>query len=132
MTTAVSPIRVTAIAFTGYPVTEVARARAFYEGLLNLQTGVTFEHDGKSWIEYDIGAGTLAISNMSADQWKPSSDGPVIALEVAEFDGAIATLRAAGVRFLIEPMDSGACRMAIITDPDGNSLAIHQRKPAQP
>jgi predicted enzyme related to lactoylglutathione lyase len=132
MTTAVSPIRVTAIAFTGYPVTDVARARAFYEGLLNLQTGVTFEHDGKSWIEYDIGAGTLAISNMSTDQWKPSSDGPVIALEVAEFDGAIAALRAAGVRFLIEPMDSGTCRMAIIADPDGNSLAIHQRKPAQP
>jgi len=132
MTTTVSPIRVTEIAFTGYPVTDVARARAFYEGLLNLRTAVTFEHEGKSWIEYDIGPGTLAISNMSAEQWKPSSDGPAIALEVAEFDGAIAALRAAGVKFLIEPMDSGVCRMAIITDPDGNSLVIHQRKPAQP
>ena len=123
-------MQITEIAFTGYPVTDVTRARAFYEGVLKLKTGVTFEHEGKSWIEYDIGPGTLAISNLSGEEWKPSSDGPVIALEVADFAAAIADLRAAGVKFLIEPMDSGVCRMAIIADPDGNSLAIHKRKPA--
>ncbi|MCW5547766.1 MAG: VOC family protein [Opitutaceae bacterium] len=122
-------MQITEIAFTGYPVTDVARARAFYEGVLKLKTGATFEHEGKSWIEYDIGPGTLAISNMSGEQWKPSSDGPAVALEVAEFDTAIAALRAAGVKFLIEPMDSGVCRMAIVADPDGNSLAIHKRNP---
>jgi predicted enzyme related to lactoylglutathione lyase len=94
-----------------------------------LKTSVAFEHEGKSWIEYDIGPGTLAISNMSGDLWKPSPDGPAIALEVADFDAAIAELRAAAVKFLIEPMDSGVCRMAIIADPDGNSLAIHKRNP---
>lgn len=124
-------MQITEIAFTGYPVTDVPRARAFYEGVLKLKTGVTFEHEGRSWIEYDIGPGTLAISNMSGEQWKPSSDGPAIALEVADFDAAIAELRAAGVKFLIEPMDSGVCRMAIIADPDGNSLAIHKRNPAE-
>lgn len=124
-------MQITEIAFTGYPVTDVARARAFYEGVLKLKTGANFEHEGKSWIEYDIGPGTLAISNMSGEQWKPSSDGPAVALEVAEFDTAIAALRAAGVKFLIEPMDSGVCRMAIIADPDGNSLAIHKRNPSR-
>lgn len=120
-------IRIKEIAFTGYPVTDVARARKFYEGLLNLALTTQFEHDGKRWIEYDVGPATLAISNMSADKWKPSADGPSVALEVEDFDAAIGALREAGVIFLIEPMDSGVCRMAIIADPDGNSLAIHQR-----
>jgi predicted enzyme related to lactoylglutathione lyase len=129
MNTAPSAIHVAEIAFTGYPVTDVPRARAFYGGLLNLRTGAIFEHEGMSWIEYEIGAGTLAITNMSAGQWKPSADGPVVALEVTDFPATVAALRAAGVKFLIEPMDSGVCSMAIIADPDGNSLAIHRRKP---
>ncbi len=120
-------IHITAIAFTGYPVTDLPRARAFYEQVLGLKSTVVFEHDGKHWIEYDIGPATLAISNMSAAQWKPSPDGPAVALEVADFDAAIAALSAAKVKFIIEPMDSGVCRMAIIADPDGNSLCIHHR-----
>lgn len=124
-------ITVKEIAFTGYPCTDVARARAFYEQVLNFKVSVQFEHGGKHWIEYDVGASTFAISNMSAEMWKPSADGPCAALEVEDFEGAIATLKAAGARFLIEPMDSGVCQMAIVTDPDGNSLAIHKRK-AQP
>lgn len=120
-------INITAIAFTGYPVTDMPRARAFYEQVLGLKSTVVFEHDGKHWIEYDIGPGTLAISNMSAEMWKPSSDGPAVALEVADFDAAIAALKAAKVKFLLEAMDGGVCRMAVVTDPDGNSLCIHYR-----
>lgn len=124
-------VRITSIAFTAYPVTDIARARAFYETLLGLQTGVIYEHEGKAWIEYDIGPGTIAISNMGAENWKPSANGAAVALEVADFDGAVAALRDGGVRFAIEPMDSGVCRMAGVLDPDGNSLMIHQRRPAQ-
>ncbi len=131
MTTPTSAIRVTEIAFTAYPVTDIARARAFYEGLLNLKTGVVFEHGDKAWVEYDIGPATIAISNMSGEQWKPSADGPNVALEVTDFDGAVTTLRSAGVKFAIEPMDFPSCRMAGVLDPDGNALMIHHRKPAQ-
>lgn len=120
-------IDITAIAFTGYPVTDMPRSRAFYEQVLGLKSTVVFEHDGKHWIEYDIGPSTLAISNMSAEMWKPSADGPSVALEVGDFDAGIAALKTAGVKFLIEPMDTGVCRMAIIADPDGNSLCIHHR-----
>lgn len=120
-------LAVTAIAFTGYPVTDIPRARAFYEQVLGLQSTTVFEHEGRHWIEYDIGPSTLAISNMSADKWKPSADGPAVALEVGDFEAAVAALRAARVRFLLEPMDSGVCRMAIVADPDGNSLCIHHR-----
>jgi predicted enzyme related to lactoylglutathione lyase len=123
-------ITISAIAYTAYPVTDMPRARAFYEGLLGLKTSTVFEHEGKHWIEYDIGAGTLGISNMSADKWKPSSDGPSMALEVEDFAAAVEVLRGGGVRFSIEPMDTGVCEMAIVADPDGNSLIIHRRKSA--
>jgi len=119
-------IRVKEIAFTGYPVTDIARARAFYEGLLRLVPSMTHEHEGKSWIEYDVGPATLAITNMSKD-WKPSADGPSVAFDVEDFNEAVQTLRAAGVKFYHEPMDSSVCWIAIVADPDGNALAIHQR-----
>jgi predicted enzyme related to lactoylglutathione lyase len=121
-------IKIKEIAYTGYPVTDVARAQKFYEGVLGLEPAVRFEHEGKHWIEYNIGPATLAISNMSDGQWKPSPDGPSVALEVEDFDGAVAALREAKVKFALEPMDSGVCRMAFVFDPDGNALALHQRK----
>lgn len=119
-------VRVLEVAFTGYPVIDVSRARAFYEGTLGLKPSATWEDGGKFWIEYDIGPATLAISNM-ASEWKPSPQGPSVALEVEDFDGAIAALRAAGVTFTLEPTSSSVCRMAVVLDPDGNAVTIHKR-----
>lgn len=119
--------KVVEFAFVGYPVTNMARARGFYEGVLNLTPASVFDHEDKQWIEYEIGPYVLAISNMAADMWKPSADGPSVALEVENFDTAIEHLRNHGVRFVLEPFDSPVCRTAIISDPDGNSIAIHKR-----
>jgi catechol 2,3-dioxygenase-like lactoylglutathione lyase family enzyme len=120
-------INVTAFAFTAYPVTDLPRTRAFDENLLGLKPAATWGDAAQGWIEYELGDGTLAISNFSADKWKPAAGGPSLALEVADFDAAVAALRAAGTGFAVEPMDSGVCRMGIIADPDGNSLIIHHR-----
>jgi predicted enzyme related to lactoylglutathione lyase len=30
---------------------------------------------------------------------------------------------------VIEPFESPVCRMTIVSDPDGNSIAIHKRHP---
>jgi catechol 2,3-dioxygenase-like lactoylglutathione lyase family enzyme len=122
-------IRVTEIAFTGYPVTDMARARRFYEGLLGLKPSAAFDHDGREWVEYDVGPATIAVTNMSQDQWRPSSDGPAVALEVENFDEAVAALRGADVMFCVEPLESPSCRLAVVSDPDGNSIAIHRRNP---
>jgi len=121
-------INATAIAFTGYPVTDMARARAFYEGVLGLKPAQKWEHDDRAWIEYELEGAALAITNMAMEKWKPSPDGPAIALEVPDFDAAVAALKKAGVPFPIEPGGSPTCRIAIISDPDGNSLAIHSIK----
>ncbi len=122
-----SPVRVVEFAFTGYPVTDLARARAFYEATLGLKPATVWQHGpDKAWVEYELGGHALALSNL-AEEWKPGGAGPAIALEVEDFDATVAGLKRAGVVFTIEPFDSPTCRLAVILDPDGNSLAIHRR-----
>lgn len=127
-TTLTPEVRIKEIAFTGYPVTDLARARAFYENVLGLVPSTTLDHDGKGWIEYDVGSATIAITNIDTEQWKPSPDGPSVAFEVEDFDRAMQAIRNAGVRCYTEPMELPSCRFAVVADPDGNSVAIHQRR----
>lgn len=121
-------IKITAFAFTAYPVTDLARARAFYEKLLGLKPATAWESAGKGWIEYELGDACLAITNSSDGQWKPSSSGPALALEVVDFPATVAALKAAGVKFAVEPMEFPPCHYAAILDPDGNQLIVHQKK----
>jgi predicted enzyme related to lactoylglutathione lyase len=121
-------MKIVEVAFTGYPVTDMKRARAFYEGLLKLEP--TRIVGNGHWIEYDLGPSTFAISNMAEEQWKPSSDGPTIAFEVDDFDAAVREIRAGNAKFVVEPFESPVCRMAFIADPDGNSICIHKRHAA--
>jgi predicted enzyme related to lactoylglutathione lyase len=51
-------------------------------------------------------------------------------LEVEDFDSAIALLKEHGTPFILEPFATPVCRMAVVTDPDGNSLTIHKRNAA--
>ncbi len=120
-------MKVTEIAFTGYPVTNLKRAREFYEDTLGLTASRVFGDENEAWIEYDIGSGTLSIGNMAAD-WKPAANGGSVGLEVDNFDEAIDLLRKAEVTFRLEPMDTPVCRMAVVLDPDGNLITIHHRK----
>jgi predicted enzyme related to lactoylglutathione lyase len=116
---------ITEIAFTGTPVTDIKRAREFYEGVLGLK--MTWEGAGGLWIEYTVGGGTFAIG-CYGDVWKPSSEGTCIAFEVDDVDAELARLKSRGVNFHLEPTDSPVCRFAIVLDPDGNKMMIHKRK----
>lgn len=120
-------MKVIEIAFTGYPVTNITRARQFYEEVLGLKATMVFDDGKMSWIEYDIGPSTLAISNFAPD-WKPSPSGGSAALEVEDFEAATKQLKASGVVFRLEPMETPVCHMAVVADPDGNSITIHKRK----
>jgi predicted enzyme related to lactoylglutathione lyase len=120
-------MKVIEIAFSCYPVTDLKRARQFYEGTLGLKQSRMFGDDNQAWVEYDIGPATLAITNFAGD-WKPSKDGGGVGLEVENFDVAIAEAKKAGVAFRWEPTETPVCFMALVFDPDGNSVCIHKRK----
>ena len=121
-------MKITEIAFTGYPVTDLKRAAQFYEGKLGLKESRRFGDEHKAWVEYDIGSATLAISNL-APNWKPSPGGGGAGLEVDDFDETGKRLKQSGTKFLIDPMESPICHLAIVSDPDGNSIWLHKRKP---
>jgi predicted enzyme related to lactoylglutathione lyase len=120
-------LKVTEIAFSCYPVTDMARARKFYEEILHLKPTTTVgEAGGMQWTEYEIGAGALALG-CGAPDWHPRSDGCAVGLEMQDFDAAIAELKSKNVKFKMEPFPTPVCKMAFISDPDGNTICIHKR-----
>ena len=119
-------MKINNIAFVGIPVTDVPRARKFYEEVLGL--AVSDEMMGAKWIEYTVGDNTLAIANVG-EQWMPSDQGTGAAFEVENFDEAIKQLRNQDVSFATEPFETPCCHMALVKDPDGNKLIIHKLKP---
>jgi uncharacterized protein YndB with AHSA1/START domain/predicted enzyme related to lactoylglutathione lyase len=115
------------IAFTMVPVTDVARARRFYEEALGLVVGLAGGRGDMFWIEYDLpGGGCLAITNTSGNQ-PSTAAGATVALEVHDLESLVKHLRGAGVTFKTEEMIKGPrCRMAVCVDPEGNAILLHQ------
>jgi predicted enzyme related to lactoylglutathione lyase len=118
-------LKVDELAFTAYAVTDLTRARKFYEEVLCLQP--TLLKEGVPWVEYSVGNGTLGIG--ISEKWKPSHDGASVALEVADFDEAISHIKSHGVEFEMGPLETPVCHMAVLRDPDGSKICIHKRKP---
>jgi predicted enzyme related to lactoylglutathione lyase len=117
-------LKVIELAFCCYAVTDIKRARDFYEGVLGLKPTTNIEGQ---WVEYEFGPYALAIG-CAPGMFTPSPDGCMAALEVENFDDAIAHLKQHNVKFRMEPMECPPCRMAMVHDPDGNSICIHKRK----
>ncbi len=120
-------IRYKEISFIAYAVTRMARSRKFYEKVLGLKPNSFSTGKMKSmWMEYDVGTGTLAIG--VSDEFKPSKHGACAALEVVDFDAAVAHLKKRRVKFAIGPKEFPCCRSVMFRDPDGNMISLHQRK----
>ncbi|HVW20466.1 MAG TPA: VOC family protein [Opitutaceae bacterium] len=123
-------MKVRDIAFVVYAVSGLKRARPFYEETLGLRPAKTYvAPDGEmGMIEYDVGPATLAIG-CGAPAFQPGTGSNVVAaLEVEDFDAAVARLKEKGAKFRMEPMEHPPCHMALIEDPDGNPIMIHRRK----
>ena len=112
----------TGMPFFVYPVADIGRSRAFYGGLLGLTEIGSWEDQ---FVEYAVGDAALAISTTMRGA-VPGVKGGAAALETDRFDEAVAMLNAAGVKFALEPVDSGVCMFARFEDPDGNHIVLHR------
>lgn len=121
-------MKITDIAFFAYAVSDMSKARAFYEGVLNLRPysdpGV---RPNPNWVEYELGSATLGVG-CAPGFFDPSTKGASAALEVEDFDAALLYMQAKGVPFVMGPLDGPSCRMVVIADPDGNRITIHKKK----
>ncbi len=115
--------RFTGIPFFVYPVTDMARARRFYGGVLGLSESLV---RGDQYVEYDVGSATIALSTVLKD-CVPGTSGAA-ALETEDFEAVIAHLRQHDIRFLFGPLDTGDCHFARFLDSEGNHICIHRRR----
>jgi hypothetical protein len=129
------PARTTLTPFhIAFPVHDLDAARRFYGGLMALPEGRSAE----TWIDFDLfGHQIVAHLNpgmTAADAHSNPVDGhdvPVphfgVVLEMEAFDALAARLKAAGVRFVIEPYvrfkgEVGEQATMFFLDPSGNAL----------
>lgn len=120
-------MKIIELAFFAYAVSDMKKARGFYEGALGLKTNSEYDGSGNpNWVEYDIGAGTLGVG-CAPGMWEPSTKGASAALEVENFDEALAEVKAKNIPIVMGPHEFPSCRMVVIADPDGNRLTLHKR-----
>ena len=118
------------IDFVAVPVQDMARARSFYEGKLGLQASGVY---GDQFVEYDVGGTTVALGRVEAMgmPFAPVTTGS-LALGVDDVEAFSAQLRAQGVAFPAQAMDSGVCHMVMFHDSEGNALMLHHRYAPEP
>jgi predicted enzyme related to lactoylglutathione lyase len=115
-------MRVRAIDFVVVNISDMARSVSFYRDTL----GVDFPlwEDTPRWHEFQTAPVAFALRE---DKGAPGVNA-AIALAVEDVAAAVEELRGKGVRILLEPRESEVCYAAMIQDPDGNLLLLHQRK----
>ncbi len=116
---------VTGVDFICVPTRDVEKADEFYGDVLGLERS-------KQWgnmpaREYETGSLTLAVMQSDAFGIEFKPHGHPVALHVDDVAAARTELEGKGVTFAADTMDSGVCHMAFFTDPDGNSLMLHNR-----
>jgi predicted enzyme related to lactoylglutathione lyase len=70
---------------------------------------------------------TLAITNFFPE-WKASSDGCCMALEVEDVSGALNEIQASDGKVARPMLETSVCHLAQVLDPDGNAITLHRRK----
>ena len=117
---------ITGIAFTGYAVSNLAAGRGFYEGVLGLKPSVVVGPPEHGLVEYELGFATLSITNR-LPFLRPASSGGVAVLEVSDLPCFAAELAKRGVIFVLPVTRGPSCQFAMVQDPDGNFIGLHQR-----
>lgn len=117
-----------------FPVRDLAEARAFWGGVMGCPEGRSSDH----WIDFDF-HGHQIVAHLSPDAAPPatsevdSHDVPVphfgIVLELADWEALAERLKAAGVRFVIEPYvrfrgQPGEQATMFFHDPSGNAIEM--------
>jgi catechol 2,3-dioxygenase-like lactoylglutathione lyase family enzyme len=117
-------------ATTMLPVTDIPRAREFYEKKLGLTPKRAVENGE---VIYETDGSTVAIYPRPEP---PKSDHTELSFEVRDIEAEMEDLRRRGVKFEEYDMpglktENGLCHLgtekaAWLKDPDGNILCIHQ------
>jgi predicted enzyme related to lactoylglutathione lyase len=123
-------MQVRGIDFVGIAVSDIEAAKAFYGDMLGLPCLDGFS---ENWVEFDAGNLTLALIKGEADAIARRVEaGPFaaigIAIGVKDVAKAVEELRQKGIRIVTEASEFPPCFTAMVQDPSGNWVWLHQRK----
>lgn len=114
--------------FVLYEVSDLERSLVFYRDLLGLKVECHLAE--YAWAELTATPTTLALTDPSKMRpgAVPRPGGASIVLAVEDVKAAVEELRGHGVPIYAEAFDTPVCFFAVIGDPDGNAVGLHQRK----
>jgi predicted enzyme related to lactoylglutathione lyase len=113
---------ITKIAFVSHPTQDMATSKKFFGDVLGLKLTSTYED---KWCEFDTPDG----KSIALDTFTPPGKGPYLALETDDIEKELKRLRKHGVPVVVDLMDNKVCKMAIVQDPNGHALMLHQMAP---
>jgi glyoxylase I family protein len=110
----------------GLRISDVTRARDFYENVLGLKTlpRPDFKFGG-AW--YGVGENQIHLISAEARSGGINPLGPHLAIQVDDYEAAKADLKARGIEFLEAPPNMGGHQLWIL-DPDGNTIELRSEK----
>lgn len=122
------------IAFVAHPTTDLQGSLEFYGEILGLERTAYHEMGDKAWVEFDTPDGkTLALDMFSPENAPQPS--PYVALETDDIEAELARLKERGVQVMMDLQDNRRpdgtpiCKMAIVVDPNGNPIMLHEIAP---
>ncbi len=116
-------MNVLGIDFTFFAVSDMQKSLTFYRDVLGISLACLV-HEG-TWAEFEINPGTLVLGQ---DYEFTSPGGGTVALAVEDAKATLEELEQAGIQPLSPLGESAVCFWAIVADPDGNRVIVHQRK----
>ena len=118
---------ITKIAFVAHPTTDMGSMKSFYGDVLGLK--LTGDY-GDMWAEFDAPDGkSIALDpHMSKVLEAPAV---YMALETDDIDAEVARVKEAGATIVKDTWTNEhegkeICKMALVNDPEGNLVMLHQ------
>jgi predicted enzyme related to lactoylglutathione lyase len=118
---------ITGVDFVSIPATNLKESMDFYENVLGLEAGKTWGQEDPVGAEYETGTVTLAVMDVARLGIEFGATTVPIEFQVDDVPAARDQLKAKGVEFVNDLIDSGVCHQAIFKDPAGNTLGLHHR-----
>jgi predicted enzyme related to lactoylglutathione lyase len=116
---------ISGVDFVAVPTHDLEAAVKFYGETLGLRRSVYMQD--RNYAEFETGNLTLSVIDAESMGLEHHVQRHEIALHVDNVEAAREVLKARGVSFKGETLDTGVCHMAFFSDPDGNALMLHHR-----
>lgn len=113
------------------PVTDMNRARKFYEELFGKELDLQEEKGGyqMAWFPWEEDSYGSAGTLMKGEGYTPSHDGTTIYFTAAEMEDMLERVESIGGKVLVPKKDIGEHGfIAWVEDTEGNRIALHKRK----